>query len=929
MDSRTFFIFFAHRKVVVFFFYLFVAFFVLYGCTFTPIPKNNPDPTIEVENTIDIELDHFDYAVDEKVLLIFKVNDNQEKHYIDYYSFNYENNTALASGEWIKRNDGSNLYDYHITATVEGQTDFKVSYQYKSGDIYTSETISLTFEYKKISNADDLLLLNDSRKSFKLSNDIDLSEFSSWTPISGFSGKLYGNNFAIENLHITSSTGDNVGLFSILEGEVYDLILRDVEINLSNAYNNVGALAGTSLNTLNNIRVTGVVNAPSYKNVGGLVGVAKSVTLTNNSSACSVTGLDYVGGLFGRVEKEFTTLKDNLNIGMVQGNTGVGGISGYIDTSNKQTIDHNINEGSIRGLGNDVGGVVGLVGGSISSYKDSQVAYFTNNENKGVISSQGNHVGGLVGRHNTKNTSTSTQSYQLYLSITSANNSGNVTGNDFVGGVIGFGTFVSNLTLSNNLGSITGSTYVGGYVGKAAHIIISGLVNEQQITGTSYVGGIAGYANRITDSTNHGLIQSTGVTFEGSLGISYVGGIAGYAFGMSDCINTMDLSITTQGAYVGGLAGAININSLPTLDGNTNEGNIYSTGQYVGGLYGSLLGNISSYSNNQVSLISNNTNNGNVTSTNDYVGGLIGYQYTQNTNTGTLSYQLYASIMNSENNGVIQGKSYAGGLLGYGRFIKDVHYNKNTANVSGENYVGGFIGRADHSYINQAINNSVITGKSYVGGIAGYAKQIDNARNLGEIISTGVTIEGSLPVAYVGGIAGYVYGLKNSVNESDITVTTQGAYVGGLVGVINGVNLPEISGNSNKGDVTSNFNYVGGLAGAIIGTISSYNNNQNIILTNNQNEGNITTTGDYVGGLIGYQKSSNTSTSTLSYQLFINISNSNNSGHVSGNDYVGGILGYGTFVFGATSIWDTNISGGTITGTTHFGNKYGYIKTTK
>lgn len=84
-----------------------------------------------------------------------------------------------------------------------------------------------------------------------------------------------------------------------------------------------------------------------------------------------------------------------------------------------------------------------------------------------------------------------------------------------------------------------------------------------------------------------------------------------------------------------------------------------------------------------------------------------------------------------------------------------------------------------------------------------------------------------------------------------------------------------------------------------------------------------------MGGLIGYQYSVNSSTSSISYQLFINISNSTNQGSISGSMYVGGFLGYGTFVYGSTSIWDTNVNTGVITGDSNFGDQYGYIKTTK
>lgn len=929
MDSRLFFTIVRHIKTVAILTFLCVFFCVLTGCTYTPI-ESDEDP-LENENVlkIDIEIENYQYEVGVNVKIPFQVNDGEDKHYIDGYKFEFVNNSASATGSWVKRNDGSNLYDYFVVATKEGQTDFIATYQYKNGKKYSSDKITLIFEYTKISTVDELIAIANTSKNYKLVNDIDLKSYANWAPITGFKGKLYGQNFAIDNLKITSSNGDNVGLFSSLEGEVYDLIMRNVEINLSSAYQNVGALAGSSSKNIHNVRVTGKVDAPFYKNVGGLVGLVKSGSITQNSNASEITGLDYVGGLFGKVEKGYTTFTNNLNIGSIEGKGMVGGIAGFIDISQLKTIDSNLNEGTINATGNDVGGLVGQLGATISGYQSGLVISFNNNENKGIVETTGSYVGGLIGRQLTKNTSTTSSSNQLYLTVVSAKNSGSVTGDSYVGGVIGFGSHLSALSLSQNTASITGTTYVGGYVGRSSHVIITGAINDQTITGTTYVGGIAGYAKQITDSTNTGDILSLGVTFDGSTPIAYVGGLVGYGFGITNSTNDADIRVDTQGVYVGGLAGAINTNNLPTLDGNTNKGDISSTGNYVGGLYGGMTASIESYDTKQVAIITNNTNQGSVSSTGNYVGGIVGYQISNNSSTSGLSYQNFTSIMNSTNTGTITGMSYVGGMIGYGKYIKDMHYNSNTGNITGQHYVGGYAGKAEQAYISQVQNTVNITGSTYVGGIAGYARIIENAENLGNINSIGVQIEGTIAVSYVGGIAGYVFGISNSTNHSDISITTQGAYVGGLVGYINASELPTITRNLNKGKVESNGDFVGGIVGAIMSSTKSYDSNQTISFSYNENQNHITSTGDYVGGLIGYQKSSNSSTTSITYQQFINISNSINSGNVTGDLYVGGILGYGTYTFGATSIWNTNINEGSISGNNHVGNQYGYIKNTK
>lgn len=77
-----------------------------------------------------------------------------------------------------------------------------------------------------ISTAEDLLQMAGSTGAFYLTDDIDMTEYGLWTPIS-FGGTLDGNGHAISNLKVS---GKNGGLFSQIEdATIKDLEIRDIE----------------------------------------------------------------------------------------------------------------------------------------------------------------------------------------------------------------------------------------------------------------------------------------------------------------------------------------------------------------------------------------------------------------------------------------------------------------------------------------------------------------------------------------------------------------------------------------------------------------------------------------------------------------------------------------------------------------------------
>ena len=159
-------------------------------------------------------------------------------------------------------------------------------------------------------------------KSYILMNDLDLTGLN-WLPLGDFKnpylGIFDGNDKVISNLTITS---DNIynGLFGVLEGEVYDLEIKDFSIDYESEFvTYAGGLAGTISGEVDNITLSGdikVTNTFSKSYIGLLSGQAKSQLTSTDISSFEPTEISnvivtgtievigekhvYVGGLIGQ-----------------------------------------------------------------------------------------------------------------------------------------------------------------------------------------------------------------------------------------------------------------------------------------------------------------------------------------------------------------------------------------------------------------------------------------------------------------------------------------------------------------------------------------------------------------------------------------------------------------------------------------------------
>lgn len=183
---------------------------------------------------------------------------------------------------------------------------------------------------------------------FRVENDIDASvtressynDGAGWLPIgqsgSGFAGQIDGNGKTISGLYINRPSSDCIGLIKEIKTDIRPIVIKnlhltDVEIV---GGNNVGGLVGQITNSTSqfeNCSVTGEITGMSF--VGGMFGAARGV-ITNCSTNVIVTagvGSWYAGGLAGVASG--ATITKCFAFGSVAGNYDVGGLLGLVQGS--------------------------------------------------------------------------------------------------------------------------------------------------------------------------------------------------------------------------------------------------------------------------------------------------------------------------------------------------------------------------------------------------------------------------------------------------------------------------------------------------------------------------------------------------------------------------------------------------------------------
>jgi hypothetical protein len=428
---------------------------------------------------------------------------------------------------------------------------------------------------------------------YVLVDDIDLDGFANdpepenfgWMPIDGFAGVLDGNDHVISNLYASSSQlRDRVGLFGTSD---YPFVIRNLHLENASVsgLSRIGALIGEMEHEdalIENVTVSGQVTGSSY-DIGGLVGYSAG-QIVNAEAHVSVLveegTADGVGGLVGGNEQG--TIRDSLATGDVTSHarSAVGGLVGYNDwfariensraTGNVTHIDGNRGAGGLAGWNHE------------STIINSHATGHVTAENT-------RDVGGLIGE----------MGYGATLEGGSA--SGTVIGDQRTGGLIGRvqqeGNWISNVQAH---GDVTGKDYVGGLIGTIGKAELKGRVLATgNVQGADYVGGLIGELHDFLEILDNDIDQAYAT---GNVaGDNYVGGLIGSLEQFSG-INTVHVTlsnvyatgdINASGDMIGGLIGTI----WPTGDSMLYLNNAYSAGHVsggtnVGGLVGYNLGEV-------------------------------------------------------------------------------------------------------------------------------------------------------------------------------------------------------------------------------------------------------------------------------------------------------------------------------------------------
>ena len=292
----------------------------------------------------------------------------------------------------------------------------------------------------------------DTAISGKLTANIELTE--AWTPIGTqsqpFTGSFDGDGHSITGMSITFDSNDKsvgapyLGLFGYVKGtadkkaEIKNLMLSgklDITENYRNSYAYSGGLVGGAeyvsfTNITTNVTITAKKGSAPYpwSYVGGFAGIVKNADFLRcvNNGAVTTDG-DYVSGFAAK--SETTTYTSCVNNGAITGRTKIGGFGASVKST--KAVD-SCNTGAIglaayNGSNQGIGGLFGEIG-----YGSTLTRCY----NTGAVTGDC-YVGGLVGSVGSGSDAANGPSY-----IVDSYNSGAITGHSDknycgIGGLVG------------------------------------------------------------------------------------------------------------------------------------------------------------------------------------------------------------------------------------------------------------------------------------------------------------------------------------------------------------------------------------------------------------------------------------------------------------------------------------------------------------
>ncbi len=657
---------------------------------------------------------------------------------------------------------------------------------------------------------------NSAAKGTLVAN-LDLSDLdgettkNSWTSIGTatykYAGTFDGGGYIIDNLY-TSAAAQYFGLFGyVTTGAVINNVkLTNVDITAGDT--NVAALVGYSYGTyagssdytvyqanaanIMNCEVSGEIKGNSKANISSIIGCGNNMVLIENTkNYANISGVSgssgaFIGGFGGNGTPVWIENCENHGDVTATGSGGtIGGFGGYWNINGVSRIIDCTNYGDITAGGIEAAGFIG---------SHANGGTFVRCNNEGTITATTTNAGGIFGK-------------STAATVYACSNSGNISGTDYVAGIIG---------------EYSGSSTINGSDSEYDSGSITSSYNKGQISGTGdNVGGIIG-SNKGTLSyyDNYGMVLLSGAT-EHSSDNGIYGATTGavtncndYAFDPSES-DVVLVSDTYQIYTAKGLKAFANL-----VDGSTN-----STSAVV---YDAATGTSITFTEVAIptakAKLMADIDLSELSTTNNWSPVATTFEGTFN----GAGYSIENLHISNDNSNVALFETLGAGT------IQNVTINNPSITTTGSNVgavVGTMSGEGTVEYCYVTGSTAAVAGANNVGGVVGTqsAGTISNVENAAAVSGSGDN---------VGGIVGYVAGAVEGIGGGVVskvsntgTVTATGNNAGGIAGYSAGTITGNISPiSTNSGEVTANEN-AGGIVGTNDGTLSYFENSAEVFVT--------------------------------------------------------------------------------------------------
>lgn len=600
-----------------------------------------------------------------------KTNDNEHRNVIDFLE---KFNTQTAT-QHIDAKD-SKKFLVTIDLWKDNRFDFD---QYGNHEQLEKAFVNAGLQDKSyiwISDVKQLASINGNGLSvhdFALKNDIDATGYNDFKAIENFSGIFDGRSKKIIGLNVDGGETGKAGIFA----EISSAKDPVTGANQTGAVKNLSVIGGNFKG-----RVVGAVAGVNNGIIDDVITFGNRIVGLGNTN---IENANFVGGIAGINRKTISHVNGTDTV-LTTANSGVLSIVGGIVGANTGTVENVISNSAVSGATTNINALGGVVGGNFGDVNNT-ISHGTVNglyKNKnGEILYQANNVGGIVGL----NGSIATQNNPEYRgNIHDAYSESNIHGYNNIGGIVGkveagsinnvanagdikadgltgtnskskytgglAGIIVDGkLIHGRNTADITGEDYVGGIVGGIGkEAVLQNLINDGSsvITGDKYVGGVTGQNKGIIEADNSGLINKGEI-----YGNQYVGGIAGQNNGtIKNTVSNITLHAQGNNAkYFGGVTGE----NKGTIEDATNTGAVVvENAQYVGGITGKNNGTLNDAGNTGSVIGGNN------------VGGVAGMNDEKGTIKGEISNKGKVEATNGGAGGIFgENKANADGVTWY------------------------------------------------------------------------------------------------------------------------------------------------------------------------------------------------------------------------------------------------------------------------